>query len=68
MSAPRDDERLTPEEFARGLERIRVHFEQPGAGEETRELVAWFLRRYPTVEERCAYVTRKHRELLRRPR
>ena len=68
MGVPRDDERLSPEEFERGLERIRAHFERPEAGEETRELAAWFLRRYPTVEERCACVTRKHRELLQAPR
>jgi len=65
VSARRDDERLGEEEFARGLARIRAHFESPSAGEETRELAAWFLRRYPTVEERCAYVTRKMRELER---
>lgn len=68
MSGRGDDERLSDEEFARGLERIRAHFASPGAGEETRELAAWFLRRYPTVEARNAYVTRKTREVARTPR
>ena len=55
---------LPPEEFARRLalieERMRL---DPDAGEETRELVRWFMRRYPSLIDRCRYATRKQREL-----
>ena len=48
--------------------RLRAHIEKrmrddPNAGEETRELAEWFMRRYPTFVDRCRYATRKHREL-----
>jgi hypothetical protein len=35
--------------------------------EGTRELVAWFLRRYPTARERFAYVRRARARVLGRP-
>jgi hypothetical protein len=34
---------------------------------ETMALVSWFRRRYPTVKERFAYVTRKYAEWTSRP-
>jgi hypothetical protein len=60
-----EEERLSPEEFARGLARIQEHFKDPKAGEDTRELAAWFLRRYPSLVERCRYVTRRTSEIAR---
>jgi hypothetical protein len=35
--------------------------------EETRELVRWFCRRYPTAKERFAYIRRKYAEWTRNP-
>jgi hypothetical protein len=34
---------------------------------ETMELVRWFRRRYPTVKERFAYVSRKYAEWTKHP-
>lgn len=63
-----EEERLSPEDFDAGLARIREYFQTEGAGAETRELVRWFLARYPSFIDRCRYVTRKHRELANAPR
>jgi hypothetical protein len=35
--------------------------------EETKELVRWFCRRYPTAKERFAYIRRKYAEWTRNP-
>ena len=35
--------------------------------EERAELIAWFMRRYPTARERLAYARRKYRELVSSP-
>ena len=70
MSDPKSHEEppLPPEEFARRLALIDARMrDDPDAGEETRELVRWFMRRYPTLIDRCRYATRKHRELAASP-
>jgi hypothetical protein len=67
-ASPDRDGPLPPEEFERRLAIIEARMrDDPEAGEETRELVLWFTRRYPSVVERCRYATRKHRELSRSP-
>jgi hypothetical protein len=65
---PELDGPLPPAEFQRRLAMIEARMrDDPEAGEETRELVLWFTRRYPSLVERCRYATRKHRELSRSP-
>ena len=58
-----DDEQLSPAEWAR-LAAIPISEEERA---ETRELIRWFKRRYPSVKERFAYVRRKYAEVTRRP-
>lgn len=58
-----DEAVLTPDEWNR-LAAIPVTEEETA---ETRDLVAWFKRRYPTVKERMAYARRKYAEITRSP-
>lgn len=64
---PDYDVPLPPEVFAKRLAELRARMTEEGA-EPSRELARWFLRRYPTLVERCRYVTRKQRELARAPK
>ena len=60
------DEPMDPAEFSRRVAEIREHVAS-ASGEDTMELVRWFLRRYPSVIDRCRYSTRKYRELSAAP-
>ena len=51
---------LTPEEFDA---RLRVALADEDRMRELAELVAWFRRRYPTIDERLAYARRKYRQI-----
>ncbi len=53
---------LEPEEFDR---RVREVLADATEQENIAELIAWFVKRYPTVEARLAYV-RRHAKALRR--
>ena len=55
---------LDPTEFD---ERVRRSLADEERLRDLVELIAWFRRRYPTVEERLAYVRRKMRELASGP-
>ena len=55
------EEELAPEEFERRLAQPMPEDE----AEELRELIRWFMRRYPTPKERLAYARRKFREWTR---
>lgn len=55
-----DEGELTVEEFEARLRRTLA--DEDGM-REMRELVRWFRRRYPTVEERLAYARRKYKEI-----
>jgi hypothetical protein len=61
------DERLSDEEFTARLEILKEHAGRDSS-EETIELARWFLRRYPTLVERCRYSTRKFREWTAGPK
>lgn len=54
---------LTPEEFDA---RVRRSLADEERARELGDLIAWFTRRYPTAEERLAYVRRKYRDLAAR--
>jgi hypothetical protein len=56
------EERLPPEEFARLEARARAELAGP-EGEEVRQQIAWFQRRYATPLERLAYIRRKCAEI-----
>lgn len=58
-----DRERLPVDEF---LRRCSLPI-SAATIESTRELVTWFRRRYPTVQERFAYVRRARARVLRSP-
>lgn len=60
-------ELLTRDEVLRRHREIRELMDR-GGGDETRELAAWFLRRYPSFVDRCRYVTRKYREWTQGPK
>lgn len=49
---------LSPEEFEAQLQATLADANEQ---ESTRELIEWFTRRYPTVEERLRYVSRHAR-------
>ena len=53
---------LSPEEFDERLQRALADEDRM---RELAELVRWFKRRYPTVEERLAYARRKYRDIAR---
>lgn len=53
------EEPLAPEEFQQRLDRARAELAGE-EGERVRELIAWFVRRYPTPRDRLRY-NRKHR-------
>ena len=55
---------LTPEEIERVLTDTREEAEGP-KGEETRSLILWFRRRYPTPLDRIRYSRRKYHEAKR---
>ena len=55
---------LTPEEFDR---RVSAVLSDERDLEESRSLIEWFQRRYPTPRERLAYVRRKYAEWTRKP-
>jgi len=55
------ERRLTPEEFARALALPMSDAEM----EEKRDLIRWFMRRYPTPALRLAYVNRAARRTWR---
>ena len=57
------EERLSQEEWDR-LAAIPLSEEEMA---ETRDLVRWFVKRYPTLKERFAYVRRKYEEVTRIP-
>lgn len=63
LIAQLDNEPLSPAEWAR-LAAIPITEEELA---ETRELIRWFKRRYPTAKERLAYVRRKYAEFTRQP-
>lgn len=58
------DERLTSEEFERRLARALESLDGP-EGEDMRQLVLWFQRRYPTPLARLRYARRKFEEARR---
>lgn len=58
------DQRLQPEEFERRLAEALGSLDGP-EGEEMRELVRWFMRRYPTPLDRVRYARRKYNEARR---
>ena len=65
MTPPDDDfweTPLPPEEFAR-RERESLALLAGPEGDEMRAMHAWFVRRYPTVQGRIAYIRRKMREV-----
>ncbi len=62
MSLDRDECDGVPLEEA--LERMRRPLTEEER-EETRAIVAWFTRRYPTLPERFAYVRKRHAEWTR---
>jgi hypothetical protein len=53
---------LDPEEFDERVRRLLADEERI---QDLVALIAWFRRRYPTVEERLAYVRRKMRDLAK---
>ena len=67
MSAPKTAAELAYEVYEKplSLEAFEAHLAATLADEReqetTRELIAWFTRRYPTVEERLKYVSRHAR-------
>lgn len=65
MSEPSDvyDEKLSSAEFDRRLDAALAALDGP-EGDDIRELIAWFLRKYPTPLERLAYARRKYREAM----
>ncbi len=70
MTARRDlvddpwERRLPVDEFDRRLEAALASARGP-EGDEMRELIDWFLRKYPTPLARLAYARRKYREAIR---
>ncbi len=59
-----DERPLEWEEFDRRVEALLA--DEAGLWERV-ELVAWFMRRYPTARERLSYARRKYRELVSSP-
>ena len=55
------EEPLAPDEFQRRLAQALAELDGE-EGEQIGELIAWFLRRYPTPEARLRYTRRKLRE------
>ena len=55
------EKRMDPAEFET-RRREAVASLDGAEGEDMRELIAWFVRRYPTPLERLAYCRRKYRE------
>lgn len=53
---------LSPAEFD---ERLRRALADEDRMRELAELVAWFRRRYPTIDERLAYARRKYLDIAR---
>jgi hypothetical protein len=58
------DDPLPPDEFERRLEEALKSAHGP-EGDEMRELVGWFLRRYPAPLDRLRYARRKYEEAMR---
>jgi hypothetical protein len=55
---------LPPEEFERRVRASIAELDGPEL-EHVAALIRWFKRRYPTPQERCAYVRRRYRAALR---